>query len=228
MLPLLGLLFGLGHAASATEIFVSSVSSASGSSAAAWDGAAARADGSAAAPYQTLEQAQAAARAALLLRPLKEDVVVRVQPGTYYQRDALRFTAADAGRDGFRMRWEGPGPAAGTDPKAAAVVHGGVAVPAAGWKRVAPGSPIWATDVSALAPAPPARPGSSSDDSDGSTAPPPPAVANMTYAHCGSVDVGVAYTGSDLGSIMAGSIDNCCASQCLCLSTREMQLRRQV
>jgi hypothetical protein len=33
------------------------------------------------------------------------------------------------------MRWEGPGPAAGTDPRTAAVVHGGVAVPAAGWRH---------------------------------------------------------------------------------------------
>jgi hypothetical protein len=90
MLPLLGLLeLGLlGQAASATEIFVSSGGSAA---------VGAAADGSAAAPYQTLEQAQAAARASLLLRPLEEDVVVRVRPGTYDQREALRFTAADAG-----------------------------------------------------------------------------------------------------------------------------------
>ena len=91
MLPLLGLLLGLlGQAASATEIFVSSGGSAA---------VGAAADGSAAAPYQTLEQAQAAARAGLLLRPLKEDIVVRVQPGTYHQREALRFTAADAGHN---------------------------------------------------------------------------------------------------------------------------------
>jgi hypothetical protein len=108
-------------------------------------------DGSAARPFATLPAVQAAARKALRQRPLTADVVVRVHPGTYYQREALRFSSADAGRDGFRMRWTGPGPAAGTDPARAAVVHGGVRV--GGWKKVGDG-PMWTADVSALAPPP--------------------------------------------------------------------------
>jgi hypothetical protein len=117
-------------------------------------------DGSAARPFATLPAAQAAARKALRQRPLTADVVVRVHPGTYYQREALRFSSADAGRDGFRMRWIGPGPAAGTDPATAAVVHGGVRV--GGWKKVGDG-PVWAADVSALAP-PPSPLGSGEED----------------------------------------------------------------
>eukprot|EP01043_Picozoa_sp_COSAG02_P010571 COSAG02_NODE_373_length_23594_cov_6.892190_18_plen_415_part_00 len=120
-------------------------------------------DGSAARPFATLPVVQAAARKALQQRPLTADVVVRVHPGTYYQREALRFSSADAGRDGFRMRWIGPGPGAGTDPATAAVVHGGVRV--GGWKQVGDG-PVWTADVSALAPAPSPLGSTGSDDSE--------------------------------------------------------------
>jgi len=71
-------------------------------------------DGSKTAQYHTLPAAQAAARALLAAgEPMAADLTVLVGPGAYYQRAALRFTAADSGRDGFRVRWQGPGPAAG-------------------------------------------------------------------------------------------------------------------
>ena len=173
-----------------------------------------RGDGTQAKPFATLPKAQLAARKALAAAAgagdggAGGDVTVHLGPGKYYQSEPLVLTALDSGRNGGRMKWTGPGPSAGVDPATAAVVHGGVAVPATGWKRTAPGSPIWSVNVSALAPpashAPPPAP----------TPPPsppgPPPVANITYAHCGTVEVGVAYNGNDIAEVMTGSIDNCC------------------
>jgi hypothetical protein len=111
-------------------------------------------DGSAAKPFASLPKAQLAARKALAELSLDPraaaDVTVHLGAGRYHQREPLVLTALDSGRNGGRMRWSGPGPAAGIDPATAAVVHGGVAVPAAGWKRSTPGSPIWSVDISAL------------------------------------------------------------------------------
>jgi hypothetical protein len=172
-------------------------------------GAAPGGDGTVAKPFQTLSAAQAGVRALIAGKKLTSDVTVHLGPGTYYQRDALRFTGADAGRDGHRIRWVGPGPSAGTDPSKAAIIHGGIAI-TSGWARTSPGSPIWATNVTQMAPPPP-PPGLLVD---GRLArpppPPPPPLANSTYAHCGSVEVGVSYNGHDIESVMAGGVDQCC------------------
>ena len=121
-------------AASASEIYVSPTGSDSNG------------DGTHAKPFATLPAAQAAARKAL--RVAGGDVTVHVGAGRYYQREPLVLSSLDSGRDGGRMRWSGPGPAAGLDPKTAAVVHGGIRVD--GWRKVN-GGPLWAADVSALA-----------------------------------------------------------------------------
>jgi hypothetical protein len=190
----LGLLLAAAVAsasAAGSDIFVSpSGSDASG-------------DGSQAKPFATLPKAQLAARKALA-DTVGGDVTVHLGAGKYYQSEPLVLTALDSGKNGGRMRWTGPGPAAGIDPKTAAVVHGGVAVPAAGWARSAPGSPIWRVNVTDLAP--PSRPAPPPPPAP----PTPPAVENTTYSHCGSVEVGVAYNGNDLHSVMSGSIDKCC------------------
>ena len=171
-------------------------------------------DGTQARPFTTLPKAQIAARKALADTESSDvvgsDVTVHLGSGKYYQREPLVLTTLDSGRKGGRMKWTGPGPSAGIDPAKAAVVHGGVAVPATGWKRTTPGSPIWSINVSALAPAP-STPSPSPPPPPPPPPPPgPPPVANITYGHCGTIKVGVAYNGDDIAEIMTGSIDNCC------------------
>jgi hypothetical protein len=108
-------------------------------------------DGSASWPFATLVRGQTEARKALAdVASGGGDVTVHVGPGRYYQSEPLTFTSADSGWGGRRMRYVGPGPAAGIDPTTAAVVHGGVGI--TGWKRAASGGPIWSADVAALAP----------------------------------------------------------------------------
>ena len=169
-------------------------------------------DGTRAKPFETLATAQLAARKALAAVANDAsggDVTVHLGAGRYYQSEPLVLTALDSGRGGGRMKWSGPGPAAGVDPATAAVVHGGVAVPAAGWQRSAPGSPIWSVNVSALAP--PSRPTPPPAPSPTPAPPPPAPVPNRTFAHCGSVAVGMGVTGgSTLGHLWAGSVDKCC------------------
>ena len=176
--------------------------------------AAAGGDGSAASPFSTLAAAKAAVRAALQAGPLASDLTVHVGPGTYYQREALQFSSADAGRDGYRVVWSGPGPAAGTNPATAAVVHGGVPV-TKGWTRTAPGSPIWAVNISSLKPPTPLTPAPAPPPPP---PPPPPAPtpvppANRSFGHCGSVVVGmqVRANGPDAAAPQwTGGIDQCC------------------
>lgn len=159
----------------------------------------------------TLGAAKAAVRAALRAGPLSTHLTVHVGPGTYYQHEALRFTGADAGRDGYRVRWSGPGPAGGTDPATAAVVHGGVAV-TNGWTRIAPGSMIWAVNVSLL------KPPATVPEPSPPPAPPAPAPAptpvppvNRTFGHCGSVVVGMQVkSAKSAGQLWTGGIDQCC------------------
>ena len=176
-------------------------------------------DGTQAKPFATLPKAQLAARKALDAitagtadGTAAGNVTVHLGPGKYFAREPLVLTALDSGRNGGRMRWAGPGPAAGIDPAKAAVVHGGVAVPPAGWHRSAPGSPVWRVNVSALAPPPSSRRGRPlpPPPSPSPPPPPPPPVENATYSHCGAVEVGVAYNGADISPMMAGSIDKCC------------------
>jgi hypothetical protein len=150
---------------------------------------------------------QAAARAALHGDSAGGNVTVHLGAGKYFQREPLVLTALDSGRNGGRVSWIGPGPAVGTDASRAAVVHGGVAVPSGGWQRTTPGSPIWSVNVSTLAPRSWRPPPSSSFSA---ATPPAPPVANATYGHCGTVEVGLAYSGNDLGPVLTGSIDKCC------------------
>eukprot|EP01048_Picozoa_sp_COSAG05_P006790 COSAG05_NODE_458_length_9621_cov_5.309914_2_plen_897_part_00 len=193
------------------------------------DGSDTNGDGTRIKPFATLNAAQLQARTVLRKRPLKRDVVVHVAPGVYHQREALHLSEEDAGRDGFRMKYQGPGPRAGTDPSVAAIVHGGVQVGGLAWSRTSAGSPVWVADVTSLAPPPPLS-------SRGARAPPP--VPNVSYPNCGSVlgkyspllvtfppppphpsvfasgaAVGFSIDGHDLvpnGTLLAGSIDACC------------------
>ena len=169
-------------------------------------------DGTQAKPFATLPRAQSAARKALVLAEAEGTaggVTVHLGAGKYYQSAPLVLTEADSGRNGGRMRWTGPGPAAGIDPAAAAVVHGGVAVPAAGWQRSAPGSPIWRVNVSALAP--PTRPAPPPPPPP-PPPPGPPLVPNATLPHCGTAEIGVSYDHADIpnGEVWTGGIDQCC------------------
>ena len=166
-------------------------------------------DGTAAKPFATLSAAQAGVRAVLAKGKLAANLTVNIGPGTYHLRDTLRFTGADAGRDGHRVRWVGPGPSAGTDPSKAAIIHGGVSV-TSGWARTAAGSPIWSVNVTHLAPPPPSLGHRDASMDRRPIPPPPPPLANQTYGHCGTVEVGVSFNGHDLESVLAGGIDQCC------------------
>eukprot|EP00937_MAST-01D_sp_MAST-1D-sp2_P000988 g988.t1 len=164
--------------------------------------------GTAAAPYATLGRAQLAVRAVIAQGPLAANVTVHVAAGTYHQSTPLRFTAADSGNNGFRVRWVGPGPAAGFDPSRAAVVHGGVPVEGGAWSRVPGNDGVWAANFSDLRPPTPPAPPTPAPTPAGGV----PAVANSTLPHCGSALVGTSFDGNDLpgGELLTGSIDACC------------------
>ncbi|MAF27693.1 MAG: pectate lyase [Croceicoccus sp.] len=91
-------------------------------------------DGSAGAPVASLQRAQE------LVRTLNDtrDVTVRLAGGTYRLKQPLRFAAADGGRGGHVVRWEG---ADGEYP----VISGGV--PVTGWSLVDPDDNIWRADI---------------------------------------------------------------------------------
>ena len=80
--------------AAAAEFFVSVAAQAGG-------------DGSAASPFSHLGEAHTAVRAALAAGPLTSHLKVHVGAGTHYLADALHFTRADSGRDGYRVLWVG-------------------------------------------------------------------------------------------------------------------------
>ena len=103
-------------AASAAEYFVSAVAQAGG-------------DGSAASPFSTLGEAHAAVRTALQAGPLTSHLTVHVGAGTHYLTEALHFTSADSGRDGYRVLWVGASPSAGTVERS--IISGGRRV--TGW-----------------------------------------------------------------------------------------------
>ncbi|MCX7006894.1 MAG: right-handed parallel beta-helix repeat-containing protein [Kiritimatiellaeota bacterium] len=68
--------------------------------------------GTQAAPFRTMQRAQAAARA--LIKDMRSDVVVNLAPGDYRLDRTLVFTNADSGRNGFRVIYRsaaGPGQA---------------------------------------------------------------------------------------------------------------------
>ncbi len=62
-----------------------------------------KAAGSAAAPFRSLERAQAAVRAA----NAHQDVTVIVHGGVWTRIEPLIFTAKDGGQNGFGVRWRG-------------------------------------------------------------------------------------------------------------------------
>ena len=167
-------------------------------------------DGSRTRPFATLGAVQTAARAALARPgPMTADLTVHVGAGTYYQPAALRFGAADSGRDGFRVRWAGPGPGGGFEPATAAVVHGGVPVPGTAWARVPGSNTVWAANVTSLRPPTPVPSPTPAPTPSGGV----PPVPNHTLPHCGTAFVGISYNGHDLasGEVLAGSVDACCA-----------------
>eukprot|EP00040_Diaphanoeca_grandis_P033815 m.207986 g.207986 ORF g.207986 m.207986 type:complete len:1066 (+) comp32998_c0_seq1:2-3199(+) len=187
-------------------------------------------DGSQAKPFATLTKTQQAARK-VLMQPLTSNLVIHVGVGAYYQREPLKFTSADSGRNGFRVQWTGPG-VFGTNPydaKSTAVIHGGIEVPSHAWERVGT-SEIWAVNVSSLAPSPPPNTTLSTSPSDVNHQPAPtnnfpsrynleehvsdgpgPPVANQTYTACGTVLVDMSYNGFDMGHFWTGGINQCCA-----------------
>lgn len=90
------------------------------------------AEGTREAPFKTIERAQQAVRA--VNGDMTGNVYVHLS-GTFYLDDTLLFTAADSGKNGYDVVWQGEN----------ATVHGGRQV--SGWQAVE-GTPLYAASVS--------------------------------------------------------------------------------
>lgn len=93
-------------------------------------------DGSARAPFATLDRARLAVRAHLAAHDLTEDLVVELRAGTYPLATPVRFEPADSGENGFSVVYRAA-------PGASVVLSGGERV--IGWTREADG--VYRADV---------------------------------------------------------------------------------
>src|SRR3546814_20410572 len=103
-----------------------------------------KAAGSAAAPFRSLERAQAAVRTA----NAHQDVTVIVHGGVWTRTEPLVFTAKDGGQNGFAVRWRGAD-------DARPLITGGMAV--ADWQLQAKERGIYTAEGPAGAAARPLR-----------------------------------------------------------------------
>lgn len=84
-------------------------------------------------PFATLQRAQTAARGAAA--QLTADLIIHVGAGNYYLETPLNLTAADSGRNGWRVRWVAESANGGVN------ISGGIQI--VNWSRQDDQSQIW-------------------------------------------------------------------------------------